>query len=638
VQRLLALHKGVGAPASEDASGEGHGALRFLAGGGDMGARMRAMDWGATALGPPEAWPQSLKTIVRVMLDSRYAMWMLWGSELTFFCNDAYLPTVGLKRDWVLGARSDKVWEEIWPDIGPRIARVLAEGQATWDEALLLYLERSGYPEETYHTFSYSPVYDDDDRVAGMLCVVTEVTERVISERRLGVLHALGRRSGVESVSTCSRRLCHVLARHPLDVPLAGLYLADHEGVLTRAAASDAHAEAALPGILRPDSSNVWALDQVGSAQAALVVTDLPERGVRVPFAVPPDLVRTAVTLPLRASGAQLLGALVLGCSPRRALDDDYRSFLDLVAQQCAAAIAEAQAYQAERQRAEALAELDRAKTAFFSNVSHEFRTPLTLMLAPIEEAMGNEGVPQPVRERLAIAQRNAERLRRLVNSLLDFARIEAGRAEATYEETDLAALTRDLASTFRSAIERAGLRLVVECPPLVGGTFVDREMWEKIVLNLLSNAFKFTLAGEVRVRLREDADHACLEVEDTGTGIPAEQLPKLFERFYRVAGSEGRTHEGSGIGLALVQELVKLHAGCIEAESDAGKGTVFRVRLPLGSAHLPPERVRKRALTPRTLGWYDSTSRWRLRTGASPSPSARVSWWPTTTRTCVPT
>ena len=167
----------------------------FLAGGGEAGARMRAFDWSATPLGAPEGWPQSLKTIVRVMLDSRYAMWMLWGPELTFFCNDAYLPTVGIKRDWVIGARSDKVWEEIWPDIGPRIARVLEHGQATWDEGLLLFLERSGFSEETYHTFSYSPVYDDQSRIAGMLCVVTEVTERVISERRLRALRDLAGRS-----------------------------------------------------------------------------------------------------------------------------------------------------------------------------------------------------------------------------------------------------------------------------------------------------------------------------------------------------------------------------------------------------------------------------------------------------------
>jgi len=180
----------------------------FLAGGGEMGARMRVFDWAKTSLGSPEQWPQSLKTIVRVMLDSRYAMWMLWGPELTFFCNDAYLPTVGLKRDWVLGARSDKVWEEIWPDIGPRIARVLRQGEATWDEALLLFLERKGFTEETYHTFSYSPVYDDDGRIAGMLCVVTEVTDRVIGEHQLHVLRDLAAQSsGIQNVQECCKKM-----------------------------------------------------------------------------------------------------------------------------------------------------------------------------------------------------------------------------------------------------------------------------------------------------------------------------------------------------------------------------------------------------------------------------------------------
>src|SRR5579863_6425622 len=198
--------------------------LTFLAGGGEMGARMRALDWSATALGAPESWPQSLKTIVRVMLDSRYAMWMLWGPELTFFCNDAYLPTVGIKASWVLGARSDKVWEEIWPDIGPRIAQVLEMGQATWDEGLQLFLERSGFPEETYHTFSYSPVYNDDSRIAGMLCVVTEVTNRVIGERRLRILHDLAAHpAGLQSVERSCESLCEVLGQYRLDTPFAAI-------------------------------------------------------------------------------------------------------------------------------------------------------------------------------------------------------------------------------------------------------------------------------------------------------------------------------------------------------------------------------------------------------------------------------
>ena len=581
---------------AKDWSGKARSELNFLAGGGEMGARMRGLDWTKTPLGPPAAWPQSLKTIVRVMLDSRYAMWMLWGRELTFFCNDAYLPTVGIKRDWVLGARSDKVWEEIWPDIGPRIQQVLEDGRATWDEALLLYLERSGFPEETYHTFSYSPVYDDENRVAGMLCVVTEVTERVIGERRLGVLRDLATRSrGSGTVREASERLMRVLADHPYDLPFACLYTLDSR----QERASLAGHCGGLALRLRPveialdESSAPWPIAQaVRRGEAQLL--ELPEgsHAIQVPFY--PERVKRAIALPVQGQGsAASIAVLVAGISSRHALDDNYRGFFELAARQFAAAIADAQAYEAERRRAEALAEIDRVKTAFFSNVSHEFRTPLTLMLGPIEDVLTDPTTPAPIRNQLTLARRNCLRLLKLVNSLLDFSRIEAGRVQASFEPTDLAALTRDLASNFRSAIERAGLRFEVESPGLSEPVYVDPQMWEKIVLNLLSNAFKFTFDGSIAVRLQRQQNEAVLEIADTGVGIPDHEVPRLFERFHRVEGTAGRTQEGSGIGLALVQELVKLHGGKIHAASKLGAGTTFGVRLPFGTAHLAAEHIK---------------------------------------------
>jgi PAS domain S-box-containing protein len=570
--------------------------LEFLAGGGEMGARMRALDWSTTPLGAPEQWPQSLKTIVRVMLDSRYAMWMLWGPEFTFFCNDAYLPTLGIKGHWALGARSDKVWAEIWPDISTRIDDVLKRGQATWDERLLLYLERSGFLEETYHTFSYSPVYNDENQIAGMLCVVTEVTGLVIDERRLQALRELAasRGIGMESVEQSCQRLCETLARYPLDVPFAALYLVDHDRKRARRVARTGQlTEQVMPSELAMTDSP-WPLAQMMSSQSVQNLQHLPQLGIEIPAGPWPDLVQRGKVLPLRGSGQQgLVGFLIVGISPRRPLDEIYRSFLALVAGQMATAIADAQAFEAQRQRAEALAEIDRAKTTFFSNVSHEFRTPLTLMLGPLEEAIADPRLVPELRERLTLAQRNSLRLLKLVNSLLDFSRIEAGRMQATYQPTDLAAFTRDLASSFRSAIERAGLRFEVDCPGLEQPIYVDREMWEKIVLNLLSNAFKFTFAGQIAVRLHGQGDLAVLEVADSGVGIPAPELPRLFERFYRIEGSAARTHEGSGIGLALVQELVRLHAGTIEVASQPSRGTTFTVRLPLGRAHLPGERIK---------------------------------------------
>src|SRR5690606_19703857 len=197
--------------------------------------------------------------------------------------------------------------------------------------------------------------------------------------------------------------------------------------------------------------------------------------------------------------------------------------------------VADARAYEHERERTVRLAELDRAKTAFFWNASHEFRTPLTLLLAPIEQLAAQ--VDAPLRGQVDLIRRNALRLQKLVNTLLDFARIEAGRARARYEPHDLTALTRDLASSFRSAIESEGLTFTVDCDELPEQVWVDRDMWEKIVLNLLSNALKFTFAGSITIALRAEGDRARLEVSDTGEGIAPDQLSRVFEPFHRIEG-----------------------------------------------------------------------------------------------------
>ena len=333
-----------------------------------------------------------------------------------------------------------------------------------------------------------------------------------------------------------------------------------------------------------------------------------------------------AVILPIAASGETgRPGFIIAGLNPFRLFDDAYAGFLDLVAGQITSAIANAEAYEEERRRAEALAEIDRAKTAFFSNVSHEFRTPLTLMLSPLEEALAkpDSELQSANRELVSVAHRNGVRLLKLVNSLLDFSRIEAGKAQASFEPVDLCRFTADLASTFLSAIDRAGLSLRVDCPPLPALVHVDRDMWEKVILNLLSNALKFTFDGEIAIEITPTADGKAVEVAvcDTGTGIPTEALPHLFERFHRVEGARGRSIEGSGIGLALVQELVRLHGGTISVESEVGVGSTFTVRLPLGTDHLPagslrtgrhdaPAGVRAQAYVQEVASWLGDPGR----------------------------
>jgi PAS domain S-box-containing protein len=573
---------------------------RSLGSGGEMGERIRAFDWSSTPVGPMERWPQSLKTAVQILLGSRYPMFVWWGQEFTQLYNDAYAPMLGTRHPHALGQPAPVVWADVWDVVGPQAEAVLQAGQSSWNEELLLIMERYGYPEETYFTFSYSPVADDSGGVGGVFCAVTEDTGRVLGQRRLRTLQALA----VAAVEAKTAEDACVLAARALaenraDVPFALLYLLDRAGELAQLA-STVGLEAGAPGTplqidLSVDAGSGWPLRRVMESGASTLIEALVDRVGPMPSGPWPGSPQRALVLPLAQAGQeQLAGFLVAGISPRLAFDDDYRGFFGLLANHVAAAIADARAYEAERQRAEVLAELDRAKTAFFSNVSHEFRTPLTLMLGPVEDLLATpEGQVVPEHhEILTVVHRNGLRLQKLVNTLLDFSRIEAGRVEASYEATDLATVTADLASVFRSAIERAGLSLAVECPPLPDAVYVDRDMWEKIVLNLLSNAFKFTFAGEIAVSLCWGGDHVALRVRDTGTGIPAHEVPHLFERFHRVPNARARTYEGTGIGLALVQELVRLHGGEITVVSEVNVGTTFTVTIPTGTAHLPADRV----------------------------------------------
>jgi PAS domain S-box-containing protein len=564
-----------------------------------MGRRIRDFDWAGHPLGPPERWPHSLKVAVRIMLTSRYAMWMGWGPEFWFFCNDAYAPTLGIKRETALGLSARKVWAEIWTDIGPRAESVVRTGEATWDECLPLFLERSGFPEETYHTFSYSPLPDDEGEVGGMLCVVTEETERVIGERRLALLRDLGADlAGIKEQEGLFRAVAARLRAQGEDVPFALIYLLAEDGRRVELACAEGPAEGSgmAPAVIALDEKGpAWPAAEVMRDGKPMTVGALAARFAGVPSGPWDKAPRNALVVPIAEQGGERpAGFLVAGLNPYRPLDGAYRGFLDLLGGQIAAGLASARAYEAERKRAEALAEIDRAKTAFFSNVSHEFRTPLTLLIGPLEEIVNEESPPglEAQRHLAGVAHRNALRLMKLVNSLLDFSRIEAGRVRARFQPTDLAPYTAELASSFRSVMEKAGLDFQVDCQPLPRAVYVDHEMWGKIVLNLLSNAFKFTLEGEVRVTVRPLEDGAEVVVRDTGSGIPGEAQPHLFERFYRVGGAEGRTHEGSGIGLALVNELVKLHGGSVRVESEPGRGSAFIVTLPFGSGHLPPEQV----------------------------------------------
>jgi len=562
-----------------------------LAGGGELGALMRAFDWTSSPLGPPEHWPYSLKAAVRIMLTSRQPIWVGWGTELTYLYNDAYKSIIGARHPWALGKPTAEVWDEIRADIEPMLAQAMQGDEGIYVEEQLLIMERNGYPEETYYTFSYSPIPNDDGRPGGIICANSDDTAKVIGKRQLALLTDLASRA---MTAETGREACEAsmaaVAAESRDIPFALLFLEGNQpGTFDQVASHGIVPGSPLaPTILR--DGDLYAGQPLPASQLSepVEIDGLAGLASDEAIAVWGRPLHHALILPLPASKRRAF--LVAGISPVRQLDADYRDFLGLVAGQIGTAVAKADAYQAERQRAEALAEIDRAKTIFFSNVSHEFRTPLTLMLGPVEELLtSTDGA---VRDLAAMAHRNGLRLLRLVNTLLDFARIEAGRTEGHFEPTDLATATAELASNFRSACEQAGLSLDLHATPLSLPVYVDRSMWEKIILNLLSNAFKYTLSGGIRVEVRDEGDEAVVVVEDSGVGIAAEELPRLFDRFHRIEGQPGRTQEGTGIGLALVKELVALHGGTITAESEIGRGTRFTIRLHSGLAHLPREQV----------------------------------------------
>ncbi len=560
----------------------------------EIGRDLSAVDWMSTPLGPVEEWPQSLRTAVNILLSSRFSMWMAWGPELTFFCNAAYRrDTLGRKYPWALGRPASEVWAEIWDDIGPRIESVLATGEPTWDEALLLIIERSGYPEESYHTFSYSALRDEDASVVGMLCVVREDTDRVIAQRRMATLRDLG--SDPSVVLTERQMLDYAarqLANNPYDLPFTLTYLfSDHGEAHLAGVSGFAPGHPAAPHTLPAGGLSSWPIEKLAQGETELI--ELDGDSLNLPTGAWPEPPTEALVVPLLRRGGAPVGFLVAGLNRYRGLDDGYRGFVELVAGYIAAGVDSARSYQAQQRRAEELAELDRAKTAFFSNISHEFRTPLSLILGPVDELRGRTtGIDEQARQELELVHRNSLRLAKLVNTLLDFSRIEAGRMRARFEPVDLSTATADLASVFRSSIERAGLVFTVDCPPLDEPVYLDHEMWEKVILNLLSNALKFTFEGSITVAVSRDDTDAIVTVTDTGVGVHATEMPRLFERFHRIENARTRSTEGSGIGLALVKELVGLHGGTITVDSREGVGTSFVIRLAFGAAHLPADEV----------------------------------------------
>jgi signal transduction histidine kinase len=571
-----------------------HDPLDFLAGGGEMGERIRASDWANNPLGPVAGWPQSLRTAVSICLSSRFptALWI--GAELRLLYNDAWRPILGRSRHpHALSSPGRDAWPEAWPILGPVLGGVLANGQVALSDDQLLMLERSGHLEEAYFTSSFSPIRAETGEVAGVFAAAHETTPRVIGERRLRTLRELAAAAPVATTaSEACRRAVAALAADPADVPFALLYLVDEDGRRAHLCESTP-----LPSgqpltppqvdLTAQSGDAVWPLATVTRSGHPLVLPldasfGPPPSG---PWPLPP---RQAVALPLKSSGRdRVAGVLVLGVNPCRALDDEHRGFHDLVAAHVAAALANAVASEEERRRAAALAalaEADRRKDEFLATLAHELRNPLAPLRNGLEVmrlARADAGARD---EALAMMERQLGQMVRIIDDLLDVSRISRGKLALRRERVDLAKVLRQAVETSRPLIEAGRHELTVRLP--ADPVFVDADATRlaQVFANLLNNAAKYTEpGGRILLSLEHQGAEAMVAVRDTGVGIPAAMLPRVFEMFVQVEHSLERAQGGLGIGLALVRGLVGMHGGAVEANSEGhGQGSEFVVRLPV--------------------------------------------------------
>ncbi|MBK0394121.1 ATP-binding protein [Ramlibacter algicola] len=362
---------------NKNEEGNGESLESIFVGQSDMARLMRERDWASTPLGPPQQWPHALKVALRLLLTSRFEMWLGWGPEIHFFYNDAYRPTLGIKHPRSLGMPTRELWPEIWDDIKGRIESVYERGEATWDRALLLVLHRSGFPEETYHTFSYSPLLGDTGRVEGLFCAVSEETDRVISERRLGTLRDLA--SGLAAADTRAtvvQAACEALGRARLDMPFSLLYLMDETGVARRACAAGIGEDHPLAvATLHPGDGHRWDTQRARSSGEPFVVpldgvADLPTGG----WDKPP---RHAYVVPIVGSRSDApIGLLVAALNPYRAVTEDLLAFVSLVAGQVGASLVNAsllEQHLAERDRLRALFDEAPSFFAVLAGPEHRF-------------------------------------------------------------------------------------------------------------------------------------------------------------------------------------------------------------------------------------------------------------------------
>jgi signal transduction histidine kinase/CheY-like chemotaxis protein len=542
---------------------------------------VRSFNWSTTPIGPMSAWPDSLRTTVGLLLNSRHPMFLWWGPELIQFYNDAYLPSFGRgKHPAAMGQRGRDCWQEIWPIISPQIHDVMTLGRPSWNEDALVPIFRNGRIEEVYWTYGYSPVFREDGAVGGTLVVCTETTSRVVAQRRLESIRNL---SDQAAATTDVPALLHcgaaVFAQAPEDIPFALVYALD--------GATSAPWLAASVGLPPDDAQRL--LDQIfahptiwdgliSAVNRRALVTTVPGGLPGGPW---PEATGALYVTPLARSTGEAFGFVVFGISPRLPWDESYRNHLEQLSKHLGVAHAR---IEASRVRAALLTELEsasRAKDEFLAMLGHELRNPLSPIVTALQ-LMRLRGSSETSKEQ-NIIERQVGHLVRLVDDLLDVAKITRGKVELRRETVEIADVIAKAVEMASFLLEQRGHSLHIDVARSGLRWEGDPVRLAQVVANLLTNAARYTdRGGDIRVGAAVEGDQIVIRVKDNGIGITAEMLPRIFDLFTQGKRNPDRSEGGLGIGLALVKNLVAMHGGTVLAISEGhGKGSEFTVRLP---------------------------------------------------------
>jgi signal transduction histidine kinase/CheY-like chemotaxis protein len=546
----------------------------FLDGGGEVGALMRVHDWSSSPLGPPEAWSQSLRSVVGLLLHSKFPMFVAWGEELGFLYNDAYAEILGTKHPRSLGAKFHDIWAEIWPDISPLIDAAMG-GRATWREDLPLTMNRKGVDEQTWFTFSYSPVRDESGAVAGMFCAVSETTRKIVAERALrdseGHLRALN--------ETLEQRVAAALAERKIFADIvegtdAFVQVADMDYrclAINRAAADEfERIYGAKPRVgdsmlellahlpeHRAAVKSVWS-----RALAGEQFTDISEFG-------DPGRDRRAYEMKfntLRDQQGRPIGAYQFVYDVTERLADQAR-------------LAAAEEHLRQSRKLETIGQLT-------GGVAHDFNNLLTPIVGALDLLRRRTDVGERAHRLAEGALRAAERAGTLVQRMLAFSR----RQHLQPRAVDVRLLVESMADLVSRSLGpriEAVLEIEGELPP----ARVDPNQLELALLNLAVNA-RDAMAGEGRLTIAAHTREAeagqtlkpgfyvCLAVSDTGSGMDEETLRRATEPFFTTKA----LGEGTGLGLSAVQGLAEQSDGAFILESHPGRGTTATLWLPLSA------------------------------------------------------